>query len=65
MFYKSGQGFKCVPADQTYAAVVIGGEHWNSEVEVLKADLGRCDGMIPKWHNRNSRFHKVVFMVQW
>ena len=65
LFYKSGQGFKCVPADQTYAAVVIGGLNWNSEVEVLKADLSRCDGMIPKWNNKNTRFHKVVFMVQW
>ena len=47
VFYKDGQGFKCVPADQTFAAVVIGGLDWNRESEVLKADLSRCDGAIP------------------
>ena len=64
LFYKDGQGFKCVPADQTFAAVVIGGLHWNAEVDVLKADLNRCDGMIPKWHHsRNSYGHKVFFKI--
>ena len=47
VFYKDGQGFKCVPSDQTFAAVVIGGLDWNRESEVLKADLSRCDGAIP------------------
>ena len=60
LFYKDGQGFKCVPADQTFAAVVIGGLHWNSEADVLKADLNRCDGMIPKWHHLNTYRHKVT-----
>ena len=60
LFYKDGQGFKYVPADQTFAAVAIGGQHWNSEVDVLKADLNRCDGMIPKWFNLNSFRHKVI-----
>ena len=59
IFYKDGQGFKCVPADQTFAAVAIGGLNWNSEVDILKADLNRCDGMIPKWHNQNTYRHKV------
>ena len=62
LFYKNGQGFKCVPADQTFAAVVIGGLHWNAEADVLKADLNRCDGMIPKWRSANSYGHKVIFI---
>ena len=60
VFYKDGKGFKCVPADQTFAAVVIGGLDWNSEAEVLKADLSRCDGMIPRLRNQNTYRHKVA-----
>ena len=60
LFYKDGQGFKCVPADQTFAAVVIGGLDWGAEVDVLKADLNRCDGMVPKWQNKGSIHHKVM-----
>ena len=62
LFYKDGQGFKCVPADQTFAAVVIGGLDWNSEAEVLKADLSRCDGMIPRLRNQNTYRHKVALL---
>ena len=58
VFYKDGQGFKCVPSDQTFAAVVIGGLDWNRESEVLKADLSRCDGAIPSFHTE-IYFHKV------
>ena len=63
LFYKDGQGFKCVPADQTFAAVVIGGLDWNSEAEVLKADLSRCDGMIPRLRNQNTYRHKVALLL--
>ena len=65
LFYKDGQGFKCVPADQTFAAVVIGGQHWNSGVDVLKADLNRCDGMIPTtwYNNKNAYRHKVTLLL--
>ena len=50
VFYQDGKGFKCVPSDQTFAAVIIGGLDWNKEAEVLKADLTRCDGAIPSYH---------------
>ena len=50
VFYQDGKGFKCVPSDQTFAAVIIGGLDWNQEAEVLKADLTRCDGAIPSYH---------------
>ena len=58
VFYQNGQGFKCVPADETFAAVVIGGLDWNRESEVLKADLTRCDGAIPSFHTE-IYFHRV------
>ena len=58
MFYKDGQGFKCVPSDQTFAAVVVGGLDWNRESEVLKADLSRCDGAIPSL-SKEIYQHKV------
>ena len=60
LLYKDGLGFKCVPKSETFAAVAIGGLSWNSEVDVLKADLNRCDGMIPKWQNKGSIHHKVM-----
>ena len=64
MFYKDGLGFRCVPKNQTFAAVAIGGLDWNSEVDVLKADLNRCDGLIPKWHNKNTYRHGVVYLFK-
>ena len=68
--YKDGLGFKCVPLDQTYAAVMIGGLHWNKEADVLKADLGRCDGAIPPlpanvYHHRVSELNDVCFCNQY
>ena len=47
--------------DQTYAAVILGGLHWNKEVEVLKADLSRCDGALPAMGAgiENVYHHKV------
>ena len=58
VFYQNGQGFKCVPEDETFAAVVLGGLDWNRESEVLKADLTRCDGAIPSFH-KEIYFHRV------
>ena len=64
IFYKDGLGFRCVPRNQTFAAVAIGGLTWNSEVDVLKADLNRCDGMIPTtWYSKNSWGHKVIKLL--
>ena len=63
LFYTNGQGFKCIDAGQTFAAVAIGGLNWNSEVDILKADLSRCDGMIPKWDNQNTYRHKVRLLL--
>ena len=61
LFYKDGLGgFRCVPKNQTFAAVAIGGLDWNSEVDVLTADHYRCDGTIPKWHTSFSHHHKVI-----
>ena len=53
--------------DQTYAAVILGGLHWNKEVEVLKADLSRCDGALPAmgagienvYHHKVSESEKI------
>ena len=56
--YKDGVGFKCVPVDQTYAAVMIGGLHWNNKADVLKADLSRCDGAVPPFPS-NVYHHRV------
>ena len=53
-----------MPKNQTFAAVAIGGLDWNSEVDVLKADLNRCDGLIPKWHNKNTYRHGVVYLFK-
>ena len=61
LVYKDGIGFKCVPKDQTYAALAIGGLNWNSEVDVLKADLKRCDGIIPEWRTKGTYMHVVIF----
>ena len=65
LVYKDGIGFKCVPKDQTYAALAIGGLNWNSEVEVLKADLGRCDGIIPEWRTKGTYMHVVIFPLNY
>ena len=53
-----------MPRNQTFAAVAIGGLTWNSEVDVLKADLNRCDGMIPTpWDGKNVKGHKVMKLL--
>ena len=53
-----------MPRNQTFAAVAIGGLTWNSEVDVLKADLNRCDGMIPTtWTSKNPWRHKVIKLL--
>ena len=54
--------------DQTYAAVILGGLHWNKEADVLKADLTRCDGSVPAigggvqnvYHHKVSEFIEVI-----
>ena len=62
LFYKNELGFKCVPADQTYAAVIVGGHGGtrNKVSDVLKADLSRCDGAIPTFGSSNDYNHHRV-----
>ena len=65
LFYKDGIGFRCVPKNQTFAAVAIGGLDWNTEVDVLTAELNRCDGMIPipyypRFKTSYINYHKVI-----
>merc|ERR1719192_309591 len=64
VFYQDGKGFKCVPSDQTFAAVIIGGLDWNKEADVLKADLTRCDGAIPSYH-KMIYHHRAAMMDKW
>ena len=64
LFYKNELGFKCVPADQTYAAVIIGGHDWNKVSDVLKADLSRCDGAIPTFGSSNNYNHHRVTRIR-
>ena len=64
LFYKNELGFKCVPADQTYAAVIIGGHDWNKVSDVLKADLSRCDGAIPTFGTSNNYNHHRVTRIR-
>ena len=66
LVYKDGVGFKCVPTDQTYAAVAIGGyKNAKAEVDVLKADLKRCDGIIPEWRTKGTYMHVVIFCLKY
>ena len=59
IFYSSGVGFKCLPEGSTYAAVIISGESpWTKVVDVLKADLTRCDNYIPDYPY-NVRYKRV------
>ena len=56
VFYKNSLGYKCIDASAAKVAVVISGLDWTNKVDVLKADLTRCDSNIPAfqysvhWH---------------
>ena len=62
VFFKSGVGFKCIDTSSAKVAVAIGGyksgSGRNNIVDVLKADLTRCDTSIAAFQYR-AHWHEV------
>ena len=61
VFFKSGIGFKCIDNGMAKVAVVIGGSIngvRNNQVDVLKADLTRCDSSIVAFQYK-AYWHEV------
>ena len=46
VFYKNNLGYKCMESSAAKVAVVVAGHSYTNKVEVLKADLTRCDSII-------------------
>ena len=63
VFYKNGEGFKCISSEDARAVVVIAGYPYLSNVDVLKADLTRCDSSIPAFTYK-VHWHKVEIVIK-
>ena len=62
VFFISGVGFKCIDTSSAKVAVAIGGHlsgsGRNNKVDVLKADLTRCDTSIASFQYK-AYWHEV------
>ena len=59
IFYTNGMGFKCMDSSLTKSVWVISGYYKIYAVDVLKADLSRCDARLPVFPY-NAYYHKVI-----